>query len=417
MHLLRSLILKPVLAVCLLAPFVPTPTLGQVPAVEEDLLSQTGDFPEVDADGQGGFVSVWAEILDPTDPGQEIFASLVPPGGSSPGTPFQVNTRVAGPQVSPSVAAGPQGDFMVVWQGGTSEDPTGGDGDREGVFGQLFSPTGARLGPQRRLSEGTAAPQVSPRVAALENGSFAAVWQDQSTARFEIVTRLFSATGAPLGPEQRLSVAGPRNIIPQVASYRNGFAVSWTEELVCPDLFRPARRAVIARFDPSGRRTGKLIRIGRLTCGESTTIVALAGSRAGAVAVLRTNSRTNSGHSVQRLGPTGEILGKPVEISRRLCQGIGEGFFCRYVKDVAMNDQGRFAVVWDISGGFSVFYAQAYSPNVIAGANSVELGFRGSGSDPAIALANNGTVAAALWQDSRGAREETGLFLQRFRAP
>jgi hypothetical protein len=413
MHLLRSLILMPLLVVCILATFVPAPALGQVPAVEEDLLSPTGNFPAIDADGQGGFVSVWAEVLDPTDPGREIFASLVPPGGLSPGTPFQVNTRVAGPQLRPSVAAGPQGDFMVVWQGGTSEDPAGGDGDREGVFGQTFSRTGARLGPQRRLSEGITAPQVSPQVAALEDGSFATVWQDQSTDRFEIVTRRFSASGAPLGPEQRLPVAGPRNIIPQVASYRKGFAVSWTEELACPNLHRPARRAVVARFDPSGRRTGKLIRFGRLTCGESTAIVALAGSQAGAVAVLR----TSSGHSVQRLGPSGELVGKPVEISRRLCQGIGEGFFCRYVKDVSMNDRGRFGVVWELSGSPTVFYAEVYSPNVVAGANGFDLGFQGNTSpNHAIALANDGTVAVVLRHD-RGIPEDAGLFLQRFRAP
>jgi hypothetical protein len=59
MHL-RSLILTPALAVCLLATFVPPPALGQVPTVEEDLLSRSGDFPAIDADDQGGFVSVWS---------------------------------------------------------------------------------------------------------------------------------------------------------------------------------------------------------------------------------------------------------------------------------------------------------------------------------------------------------------------
>lgn len=406
MRFLRSFIVMPVLAACLLATFVPTPTLAQGPDVEENLLSRSGDFPAIDADGQGGFVSVWTESLDS---GREIFASLVPPGGASPGTPFQVNTRVAGPQVAPSVAAGPQGDFMVVWQGGTSEDPAGGDGDREGVFGQVFSRTGARLGPQRRLSERTTAPQVSPQVAALEDGSFATVWQDQSTARLEIVTRLFSATGAPLGPEQRLSVAGERNLSPEVASYRNGFAVSWTEELECPDSRFPAHRAVIARFDPSGRRTGKLIRIGRLTCGESTAIEGLAGSRAGAVAILRI---TNFGHYVQRLGPSGEVVGKPVLISRRLCGGAGLGTFCRYIKDVAMNDQGRFAVVLQIAADPTIFYALVYKPNGNT-TPGIELGF--TPSDPAIALANDGTVAVALRQDN-GADPEAGLFLQRFRS-
>lgn len=413
MRSLRSLILMPALTVCLLGAFS-TPA----PAVEEELLSPTGDFPAIDADGQDGFVSVWAEILGPTDPGQEIFASLIPSGGSSPGTPFQVNTRVAGPQIAPRVAAGPQGDFMVVWQGGISADPAGGDGDREGVFGQTFSRTGAKLGPQRRLSQGIAAPQVSPQVAALEDGSYVTVWEDQSTARFEIVVRRFSASGPPLNPEQRMPVAGERNLNPRVVSYPGGFAVSWTEEEEkedrCSNSRPNARRAVIARFDRAGRRTGPLIRIGRLTCEESAAIVALAGSRAGAVAVLQ--MQTNSGHSVQRLGPSGEVVGKPVAISRRLCQGIGDGFFCRHVRDVAMNDQGRFAVVWEIAGLVTTFYAQGYSANAIAGA-SVELGLRDSGSNPAIALANDGTVAVALWQDIGGAREEEGLVLQRFQVP
>jgi hypothetical protein len=408
MRFLRSLIF------CL-AVLVSAPTLAQRPTIEEEILSPTGNFPAIDADGQGGFVSVWAEVLGPADPDHEIFASLVPPGGSSPGAPFQVNTQVVGPQVRPSVAAGPQGDFMVVWQGGTSEDPTGGDGDGPGVFGQAFSRTGARLGSELRLSERITAPQVAPRVAALESGSFVAVWEDGSTARGEIVLRLFSAMGVPLGPEQRLPAAGEHNLNPRVASYKGGFAVSWTEEKEdhCSNSQPNARRAVIARFDPSGRRTGKLIGIGRLTCKESTAIVALAGSRAGAVAVLG----TSSGHSVQRLGPFGERVGKPIPISRRLCQGIGEGAFCRYVKDVAMNDRGRFAVVWEIAGSPTVFYAQAYSPNAIAEANSVELAVVGSTSpNPAIALANDGTVAVVLRHDS-GIPEAAGLFLLRFRAP
>ncbi len=411
MRCLRSLILMPVLAVCLLDA-ISTPLLGQRPTIEEDLLSPTGDFPAIDADGQGGFVSVWAEILGPTDPGQEIFASQVPPGGSSPGTPFQVNTRVAGPQVKPSVAAGPQGDFMVVWQGGTSEDSTGGDGDGTGVFGQTFNQTRTRLGPQRRLSQQITASQMAPRVAALENGSFVAVWEDQSTPRGEIVVRLFSATGPPLGPEQRLAVDGEHNLNPRVASYRGGFAVSWTEEKEdhCSNSQPNARRAVIARFDPSGRRTGKLIRFGRLTCGESTAVEGLAGSRAGAVAVLRI---TNFGHYVQRLGPSGEVVGKPVLISRRLCGGAGLGTFCKFVRDVAMNDQGRFALILEVAADPTVFYAQVYT-NFIS-PNSIELGFRGSASDPAIALANDGTVAVTLRKDN-GIPEDGGLFLQRFRA-
>ncbi len=110
-------------------------------------------------------------------------------------------------------------------------------------------------------------------------------------------------------------------------------------------------------------------------------------------------------------------MGKPVEISRRLCQGIGEGAFCRYVKDVAMNDRGRFAVVWEIAGSPTVYYAQVYSPNAIAGANSAELAVVGSTSpNPAIALANDGTVGVVLRRDT-GIPEDAGLFLQRFRLP
>lgn len=406
MRLLRLLILKPVLAVCLLTSFISAPVPGQT-GVSEEPLSPAGDFPAIDADGLSGFVSVWVENLDS---GQEIFGSLVPPGGSSPGTPFQVNARARGRQVAPSVAAGPQGDFMVVWQAG-AEVPTGGDTNLDDVFGQVFTRAGARVGPERRLNERTAGLQVKPRVTALPDSSFVAVWEDQSTAPVEIVARRFSATGGALGPEQRLSVAGESNFKPRVAPYKNGFAVAWTEEIECTGNQPAGSRAVIARFDSSGRRAGKLIRIGRLTCGESTALDALAGSRAGVMAFLR----TRSGYSVQRLGPSGEIVGKPVAISRPLCGGAGLGTYCRYLLDASMNDQGRFAVVWVVAADPTIFYTQVFKPD-FRGTSGSEIGFGSiTGSTPVVALANDGTVAAAVRQDS--GLGDGNLVLQRYRAP
>jgi len=387
---------------CLLAGSTLAPAWAQVTIGDAELLSSDGVFPSIDADGRNGFVAVWTE---PEGSDGEIFGSLLPPGGS-PQPPFQVNTREAGSQSGPSVAAGPSGGFMVVWQGL--------DADGSGVFGQVFSPAGVRNGPERRLSQGSAGPQSLPRVAAGEDGTFVAVWADRSTRRFEVVARRFAANGAPVGPEIPMQVGGEFNNPAGIAAYPGGFAVAWNEGFECSGGRLSASIAAIARFDSSGRRVGRVYRAGIRGCDDpGFAVAALVGSRAGAMAVLR----SSSGHSVQRFTPSGEPAGGRFALSSRpLCSGDR----CDFIDAAAMDDRGRLAVIWNVStGGLHNLLLQVFTPRGRALTDRLVVPLFPSRSfeGVAVALANDGTAAAVWRQGPAGFLDEGGLYLRRFELP
>jgi hypothetical protein len=54
---------------------------------------------------------------------------------------FQINTYTSGNQFQARVASRPNGDFVVVWRGGYSQD-----GNNNGIFGQQFDAQGATKG-------------------------------------------------------------------------------------------------------------------------------------------------------------------------------------------------------------------------------------------------------------------------------
>jgi hypothetical protein len=391
---------------CLLAVFALTPARAQVTIGEVELLSSDGISPSIDADGRNGFVAVWTE---PEGSDGEIFGSLLPPGGSPQPpfqVPFQVNTRDAGPQSSPNVAAGPRGDFMVVWQGL--------DAEGSGVFGQTFSRSGVRNGLERRLSQGPAGPQSIPRVAAGEDGSFVAVWANRRTARFEVVARRFSASGSPVGPEIPMQVGGEFNNPAGIAAYPGGFAVAWNEGFDCSGGRPGASIAAIARFDSSGQRVGRVYRVGSRRCDDpGFAVAALVGSQAGALAVLR----TSSGHSVQRFAPSGEPVGARFALSARpLCSGDR----CDFINAAAMDDRGRLAVIWDVStSGLHNLFLQVFTPRGRPLTDRVLVNPFPSLSSQAhaVALANDGTLAVVRRQGPAGFLDEGGLYLQRFELP
>jgi hypothetical protein len=76
------------------------------------------------------------------------------------GPEFQVNTYTTGYPESPSVAAGADGSFVVVWVS------DGQDGDRGGVFGQRFDRLGQARGTEFAVNVTTAGTQFGARAVA-----------------------------------------------------------------------------------------------------------------------------------------------------------------------------------------------------------------------------------------------------------
>ena len=183
-------------------------------------------FPQTEqavaADSAGNFVVVWTSDWEDGDYGG-IFGQRFAGNGAPLGPEFRVNTYVTDQQERPSVAAGPAGDFVVVWQ---SRDQ---DGAIWGVFGQRFAGSGAPLGPEFRVNSYTTDTQGHAAVAADPAGDFVVAWGSyQDGYNAGVFGQRFAASGAPLGPEFRVNTYTTYNqYASSVAAFSSGFVVVW----------------------------------------------------------------------------------------------------------------------------------------------------------------------------------------------
>jgi hypothetical protein len=383
------------LAALLLAATVLTPARAQ-----EVLLSRTGTAPAVATSGRGDFVIVWVDR-------QDILASVLPKGAPQPRAPFVVSQPGADPQVSPDVAMDAAGRFAVVWQDGLEDS----GGAR--VLGEGFGAAGVRQSPEVPLSPTAAAEQITPQVAMLDDGSFVAAWVENRRPNPAIKAARFSAGGSPLGPEMEMK-AGGFPIGDQVASFPGGFAVGWTQFYECS----PGRYGYIgsvARFDLEGRRSGKIYSVGTSRCGspDVSSLLALAGSRAGALAAFSESRRI----AVQRFAPSGEPVGGSFSLPAPACTQD----LCTALGAFAMDDAGRFAVVWQTlgHGQSSRLVAQLFNSRGKPLTGLVPVSDEPSSdlTPPAAALADDGTLAVVWRLVGAADPQRDGLILKRLRLP
>ena len=178
---------------------------------------------EVAADAAGDFIVVWS---DPFQDGStsSVFGRRYTSAGAPRGGELAVNTYTTGTQFSASVAAGPAGDFLVVWA--SDADP-----DRFGVFARRYDGAGNPDGPEFQINEYTTGSQTRPDIAALDGGGFVVAWSSdgQDGSLDGIVARRFDSVGSALGDEivvnEYTTLLQSR---PAVASLADGgFVVSW----------------------------------------------------------------------------------------------------------------------------------------------------------------------------------------------
>jgi hypothetical protein len=112
----------------------------------------------------------WRSNLQDGDAGG-IIAKRFDSGGVPQGAEFVVNAQTTGEQTQPQVVGDSGGGFVVLW----SSSPTGAGGDSE-IMGRRLSAQGVPLGGDFQVNTFTPGPQALPRVAALPNHGFAAIW-------------------------------------------------------------------------------------------------------------------------------------------------------------------------------------------------------------------------------------------------
>lgn len=149
--------------------------LGSIFQVNTD--SGSAHFhPAIAMDDSGNAVVVWDRIGDGDSSG--IFGQRFDSTGSPIGPEFQVNTTISGAQKRPAVAMDDDSNFVVTWQSGGDQD-----GDKSGVFAQVYDAAGTPDGPEFQVNTYTNHNQNRPSVAIGEHGRALMVWQSQAQAK------------------------------------------------------------------------------------------------------------------------------------------------------------------------------------------------------------------------------------------
>jgi len=152
----------------------------------------TGDqaSPAIASFADGSFVVVWSSYnQDRSNYG--IFGAIFDKDGNKIVDDFRCNTFTTDSQTSPSVATVASGRFVVVWQSNLQ------DGDKWGIYGQIFMRDGTQFGQEFRVNTYTTGSQTLPAVSALRNGGFVVVWQSsgQIDDQGDVFFQLFDDSG------------------------------------------------------------------------------------------------------------------------------------------------------------------------------------------------------------------------------
>ena len=188
-------------------------------------LSSQGLFgPRLAFDADGDFVAVWVSS------GQDgsangLFGRRYDSSGAAQGTEFQINSYTSGIQQLPSVAADPDGNFVVSWWGYH-------DGSGASVQARRFDSLGAPVGGEFQVNTFTPGAQIPLREAVFvdANGRFVIVWSsDQDGSIAANFGQQFDSSGAPLGTEFMINTYTiDAQVDPVIAGGPSGdFVVAW----------------------------------------------------------------------------------------------------------------------------------------------------------------------------------------------
>jgi len=187
--------------------------------------------PRVALTADGGAVVVWVEgPRSSTD----IYFRLLDANGNFLDVPSLANSYLKGNQSAPTIASLSSGDLVILW---TSVDQ---DDEGAGVFGQIVTKSGARVGGEFRVNQAQQGNQSAPSLLALDNGRFVVAWVNEVVAgrtlagaqnlRGNLMGRIFDSQGGALGNEYQLNEGQGVGFSPALgAGPDGGFTLAWEQ--------------------------------------------------------------------------------------------------------------------------------------------------------------------------------------------
>ncbi|HEU4940017.1 MAG TPA: hypothetical protein VFT97_00195, partial [Candidatus Eisenbacteria bacterium] len=286
--------------------------------VNDDRVNKNQWAPTVACGSSGSLVVVWMDGRN-TFNGNVDFdtyaLTLHDPKGIGSSLNRRLNDDVGGGQSFPDVAASPSGTFFCVW-----EDTRGSNRD---IYGAALDSIGLRITPNLRLNDDVGLfDQSNPAVAAVGADRYLVVWADQRQSQGEIFGVYVTASGAPIGPNFKISVdpvtGGSFQGEPALAAMPDGSVlVAWLDGRggtvvgATDDIYAQ-------RFNALGQPVGVNFKINGTTGNQDDESVCVAADPVGYVVgwIDRRNKPADTGDVyAQRIDPSGGMVGGNVRVN------------------------------------------------------------------------------------------------------
>jgi len=325
------------------------------------------------------------------------------------GDEFQVNSYTTDDQEDPSVAALPDGGFVVVWH---SESQNGGTDD---IYGQRYDRNGVAVGNEFMVNSYKFSRQWYPSIAELSDGGFVVTWTSdnyESGASYEIHGQRYDINGNPEGDEFRINTYTPGYQMRSSATglTDGGFVVTWESNGQDGNDYGIFGQ----RYDGNSNPVGSEFQVNTYADGGQVSSSVTALSNGGFVVVWQTAALGNSTSDVR--GQQYDSNGNPV----------GEEFIVNTHTDdmqnsptaIALSD-GSFVVSWQSyrqegSRDYGI-YGQLYnsSGNPIGDEFHVNTYTDGSQTNPKIIALPNQKFAI-IWNSEGKDGNGKGIYGQRY---
>jgi hypothetical protein len=256
---------------------------------------------------------------------------------------FQVNTYTTLDQIESPVASFSDGSFVVTWQS------NGQDGSNYGVYGQRLNATGAKIGPEFLANTYITNEQGLPTVASFLDNSFVMAWKSsgQDGSGEGVYGQRFNATGAKIGAEFQVNTYTTSDQTdPAVATFSDGsFVLTWWS------LGQDGSNAGVyeQRFDAANTKMGGDVQVNTYTTSDQRYPAVARFSDNSYVVIWSSNGQDGSGWGVygQRFNAAGTKVGSEFQVNTYTAGDQLTPYVCNFLASFV---DDRFLVTWMSNG-------------------------------------------------------------------
>jgi hypothetical protein len=246
------------------------------------------------------------------------------------------------PQGFPSIDSSPAGTFFCVW-----EDSRAGNRD---IYGATLDSIGLRITPNLRLNDdATFSEQANPIVTGVGASRYLAAWGDQRQGQGEVFAAMLTSSGAPIGPNFKISAdpipGGSYQGEPAADSRADGRTlVAWLDGREGGTVFGATFDVYAQWLDGDGLPIGGNFKVNDTVGPQRDTSVAVAADSTGGFVVAWIDRRNFPGDPgdvyAQRYDAGGNSVGANVRVN-----DDGPGREQRAVRAVAI--PGAVCLIWE----------------------------------------------------------------------